>query len=71
MTFVNEYNDKVDYELTSNPGPGPHNGELLVNSNISGGKYRGLRLLADEGGRFRMMAVDQRGSMIDGPGRRG
>ena len=31
---------------------------------ISAGKYHGLRVLADDSGRFRMMAIDQRGSMV-------
>jgi len=30
---------------------------------ISAGKFRGLRVLADRDGRFRMMAIDQRGSL--------
>jgi tagatose 1,6-diphosphate aldolase len=35
-----------------------------VSVELSAGKYRGIRLLADETGRFRMMAIDQRGSMV-------
>jgi len=31
---------------------------------ISAGKFRGMNRLADEAGRFKMMAIDQRGSMI-------
>lgn len=31
---------------------------------LSAGKYRSIRLLADDSGRFRMMAIDQRGSMV-------
>lgn len=30
---------------------------------ISAGKMRGLKMLADDTGRFRMMAIDQRGSL--------
>jgi tagatose 1,6-diphosphate aldolase len=31
---------------------------------ISAGKLRGLKMLSDENGRFRMMAIDQRGSLV-------
>lgn len=32
---------------------------------LSAGKFRGMTRLADESGRFTMMAIDQRGSLID------
>lgn len=36
----------------------------MANNGISSGKLRGLMKLADSNGRFKMMAIDQRGSMV-------
>ena len=33
-------------------------------NDISSGKLRGIMKLADVNGRFKMMAIDQRGSMV-------
>ena len=33
-------------------------------TDISSGKLRGIMKLADANGRFKMMAIDQRGSMV-------
>jgi len=38
-------------------------GKWMEKVSISAGKLRGLKALADENGRFRMMAIDQRGSL--------
>jgi len=38
---------------------------IAMDAQISEGKWRRLRSLADEEGRFKMMAIDQRGSMSD------
>jgi tagatose 1,6-diphosphate aldolase len=39
--------------------------EIAVDTQISEGKWRRLRSLADGEGRFKMMAIDQRGSLSD------
>jgi tagatose 1,6-diphosphate aldolase len=39
-------------------------GGLFMSIEISAGKLRGLKMLSDADGRFRMMAVDQRGSLV-------
>jgi len=36
-----------------------------MDAQVSGGKWRRLRSLADGEGRFKMMAIDQRGSLVD------
>jgi tagatose 1,6-diphosphate aldolase len=41
----------------------------VAGTKISAGKWRRLRALTDEGGRFKMMAIDQRGSLAQAIGR--
>jgi len=40
-------------------------GEITMDAQVSEGKWRRLRSLADGEGRFKMMAIDQRGSLSD------
>jgi tagatose 1,6-diphosphate aldolase len=39
--------------------------EIAMDAQVSEGKWRRLRSLADGEGRFKMMAIDQRGSLVD------